>query len=141
MSASDGSDASLLVDDGAPHWIAARNGTLMIQRCTDCRLHYFYPRPMCPTCWGSNVEWIEASGRATLFSFSTVYLNDRLPEGLTFPYMVALVDLEEGPRFSTNLVEWEGADIHIGMALQAVFKPSGTSRGLVYFRPSLDGDG
>jgi len=66
--------------------------------------------------------WIEASGRATLYTWSTVHMNDLPPFNERLPYIAAVVDLEEGPRVMTTLVECDGDDLTIGMALQVRFQ-------------------
>jgi uncharacterized protein len=93
----------------APFWRAAREHRLVVQRCTDCGAHQFYPRPFCLACFGLAVEWVEASGRATVYAKTTV----RIPvvEELTPPYVVAIVTLDEGPRLTANLV---GDEAEIG---------------------------
>ena len=88
-----------------PFWEGLKERRLTIQRCNDCRKAYFYPRPFCPTCFSRNVEWFQASGRGTLYSF---VVNYRPPPYMgKDPYVIAVVELEEGPRMMTNLV---GAD-------------------------------
>ncbi|MBY6410843.1 Zn-ribbon domain-containing OB-fold protein [Rhodococcus sp. BP-252] len=85
------------------YWAEAAAERLVVQRCLDCRTAYFYPRDFCPACNSGNVEWIECSGRASLYS----YVIEHRPgpgfedEG---PYVVAVVELEEGPRMMTNIV-------------------------------------
>ena len=88
-----------------PFWDAARQGRLVIRRCQACRRAHFYPRPFCPSCWSDQVSWEEASGRATLYTWSVVYQNDLPPFGERVPYVAAVVDLEEGPRMMTNVVD------------------------------------
>ena len=86
-----------------PYWDAAAAGELRIQRCADCGIAYFYPRPICPSCGSGNVEWFTASGRATLYSY---VINHRPAPGFEAdaPYAIAVVQLAEGPRMMTNLV-------------------------------------
>ena len=77
----------------------------MIQRCRDCQRAYFYPRPFCPRCFSFDVEWFEASGKGKLYSF---VINHRPPPGFEpEPYVIAVVELEEGPRMMTNLIDIE----------------------------------
>ena len=74
---------------------------MMIQRCRECG-PYFYPRPFCPSCFSWNVEWFEASGKGKLYSF---VINHRPPPWMgTDPFVIAVVELEEGPRLMSNLV-------------------------------------
>ena len=100
-----------------PYWDAAKEGKLLIRRCNACKRAYFYPRDFCPHCWSEDVAWEEASGRATLYTWSVVRRNDLPPWGERVPYVAAVVDLEEGPRMMTNV---EGVDfdaLAIGMPL------------------------
>ena len=85
-----------------PYFDALKDHTLMIQRCNACSRAYFYPRPFCPDCFTFDTEWFQASGRGTLYSF---VINYRPPPGFgAEPYVIAVVELEEGPRMMTNLV-------------------------------------
>jgi len=89
----------------APFWRAAREHRLLVQRCGGCGAHQFYPRPMCLKCNSLDVSWVEAHGTGTVYSMTTVRVPVT-PE-LEPPYVVALVELDEGPRLLTNLVEGE----------------------------------
>jgi uncharacterized OB-fold protein len=86
-----------------PFWAAAERRELLIQRCTDCGSHQFYPRPFCLSCNGQSLEWVQAAGTGTVHARTTVHLQV-LPD-MEPPYVVALVELDEGPRLVTNLVE------------------------------------
>jgi len=99
-------------------WAATAEGKLLIKRCAECERFHAYPRPFCPHCWSDQVEWVEATGRATLYTFSIVRQNDLPPFGDRVPYVAAIVDLEEGPRLMTNVVDCAVEDVRIGMALQ-----------------------
>ena len=92
-----------------PFWRACLERKLVIQKCTACGAHQFYPRPFCLACESGKVEWVEASGQGVVYSMTTV----RIPvvAELPPPYILALVDLEEGPRLLTNI---EGGDVRIG---------------------------
>src|SRR3981081_3031404 len=83
--------------DTKPFWEAAREGRLVLPRCLAWRRFHFYPRAICPHCMGERVEGVTASGRGSIYSFTVVH---RPPPGFEdeAPYMVALVDLEEGVR-------------------------------------------
>jgi uncharacterized OB-fold protein len=106
--------------DTRPFWDAAAEGRLVIQRCTACGRHVFYPRLVCPHCGGSSLEWVQASGRATVYSFTVVH---RAPPAFAdeAPYVVALVDLGEGPRMMTRLVGLEPAAARVGMPVEVRF--------------------
>lgn len=119
-----------------PFWDGARAGILVIKRCQACGEHHFYPRPFCPRCWSADVEWVEASGRATLYTWSVVHRNDLPPFPERVPYVAAVVDLEEGPRMMTNVVDCDPAVLEVDMALDAVFHPASDTVTIVQFRPA-----
>jgi uncharacterized OB-fold protein len=85
-----------------PFWEAAARHELVIQRCRACGTHQFYPRPFCVSCGDIGVEWLAVKGSGTIYSLTTVRMQV-VPE-LTPPYIVAIVELDEGPRLLTNLV-------------------------------------
>ncbi|MGZ4675715.1 MAG: Zn-ribbon domain-containing OB-fold protein [Acidimicrobiia bacterium] len=119
-----------------PFWDAAKEGRLLIKQCNSCRAYHFYPRPFCPTCWSDDVEWVEASGAATLYTWSVVRRNDLPPFPDRVPYVAAIVDLAEGPRMMTNVVDCDFDDLAVGMSLEAVFHPTSDEVTIVQFRPA-----
>src|ERR1700691_1162707 len=90
--------------DTLPFWRAAKEGRLILPRCEACG-PFFYPRSFCPKCGSSKLDWIEASGRATLYSY--VINVTPLAPGYAAPYVIAVVSLEEGPRMMANILEVE----------------------------------
>ena len=123
-------------EDTQPWWDAAREGKLLIKRCGACGKAHFYPRPFCPHCWSPDVAWEEASGKATLYTYSIVRRNDLPPFPSRVPYVAAVVDLEEGPRMQTNLEGCAEADIAIGMPLQVAFRKETEEFTVPVFRPA-----
>jgi uncharacterized protein len=119
-----------------PYWDAARDGRLLIKRCADCGAAHFYPRPFCPVCWSTAVDWEEASGRATLYTWSVVHQNDLPPFGERVPYVAAVVDLAEGPRMMTNVVDCAVDALTVGMALQVTYRDVGDSVTVPVFVPA-----
>ncbi|GAA3582483.1 OB-fold domain-containing protein [Nonomuraea rosea] len=109
-----------------PFWDGAAAGELRIQRCQTCERHYFYPRPSCPHCGGDQVEWVRASGRATLYSY---VINHRPAPGFEEegPYAIAVVELEEGVRMMTNIVGVANTpeNLPLDMELRVVFEQRG----------------
>lgn len=110
-----------------PYWEAAAEGRLLIRRCraVGCARPHHYPREFCPYCWSEGVEWEEVSGRATLYTWSVVHRNDLPPFGERLPYVAAVVDLAEGPRMMTEVVDCPEAELRIGMRLRVRFRSCG----------------
>jgi uncharacterized OB-fold protein len=85
-----------------PFWEAAGRRELIIQQCSACGHYQFYPRPFCLACQSDGVAWVVAAGTGTIYSQTTVHVQ--VAPGLTPPYVVAVVELDEGPRLTTNIV-------------------------------------
>jgi len=104
-------------------WEAAKQERLLIRHCEDCGAYSYYPRPFCPKCWSERVVWHQASGEATLYTWSVIYSNDMPPFKERVPYVAAVVDLTEGPRMMTNVIDTPFEDLRVGMDLQVRFMP------------------
>lgn len=131
------------VDDFTrPYWDAATRGRLLIRRCRadGCGKAHHYPREFCPRCWSEDVVWEEASGRATLYTWSVVHVNDLPPFGARVPYVAAVVDLKEGPRMMTEVIDCSGGELRIGMPLRVAYRsdPEGGLPAVPVFRPSAE---
>jgi hypothetical protein len=101
-----------------PFWAAAGKGKLLYGFCNACKEPHYYPRRICPFCFSDDVDWKEASGRATVYTYS---IMRRTPTG---PFAIAYVTLAEGPSLLTNIVDSDLDAIRIGGAVKLVFKPS-----------------
>jgi uncharacterized protein len=107
-----------------PYWDGIADQQVRLTRCTDCSEAFFPPGPVCPHCSGQNIEWFEASGAATLYSY--VIHHRPLPYWETEgPRSVAIVELAEGPRMISSVVGCPQTPeaLQIDMALQATFVP------------------
>ena len=110
------------------YWDAAADGRLVIKRCAACGAFHHYPRALCPFCFSDRTEWLPASGRGTVYSYSVMR---RAP----VPYAIAYVTLEEGVTMLTNIVDCDLDAIRIGQAVKVVFKPSDGGPPLPMFAP------
>lgn len=110
--------------ESAHFWDSATAEQLVVQNCNDCERPYFYPRPFCPGCGGSNVEWMPCSGYATLYSY---VINHRPAQGFEAPYVIAIVALAEGPHLLSNIVNVDPIpqNLPLDMPLRVVFTPRG----------------
>ena len=115
-------DLPTIEEETRPFWDALRDGKLMLGKCEACGRVHYYPRPMCPHCWSDAVTLQPACGRGTLYTWSTVYVNDLPPFNTKVPYVAAQVDLEEGVRITTNIVDAEPGDLSIGMPVKLGFE-------------------
>lgn len=111
-----------------PYWSAARAGRLVLARCCVCGATPWMPRPFCSTHPEVPVEWVEMTGRATIYSFTTVMRGEGVFKD-TGPYVLAVVELEDGPRILTNVVPLDDEQVRIGQSVSAVFdhRPAGGS--------------
>jgi uncharacterized OB-fold protein len=105
-----------------PYWDAAREGRLLVKECHGCGQTFFYPRTYCPTCWSSDTDWKEASGRGTVYTFTIVRQNDLPPFNERVPYVVAIVELEEGVRMTSNVEGVDPEAVRCGMPVQLAFR-------------------
>lgn len=115
-------------------WAGTAEGKLLLPRCDDCSTLIWYPREVCPECRSQNVSWIEASGRGTVYSFSVVHRGGG-PWRAVLPYVLAYVELEEGPRVMTNVVDVDPSSVEVGQRVEVVFDDTGVGAALVRFRP------
>lgn len=120
-----------------PYWEAAARGRLLLRRCAQCGRAHHYPREFCPFCWAGEdrVRWEEAEGAAVLYTWSVIHRNDLPPFGERVPYVAAVVDLAEGPRMMTELVDCGAAELSIGMPLRVAFRETGPGTAVPVFRP------
>ena len=123
-------------ENSQPWWDACREHKLLVQRCNACGKAQLYPRPFCATCWAEDLSWEEASGRATLYTWSVVRQNDLPPWPARVPYVAAVVDLAEGPRMLTNVVDCDPEDLRVGMPLIVTFREETDDITLPVFRPA-----
>jgi hypothetical protein len=103
-------------------WEGTKQGKLLIQFCKDCGSDIFYPRKFCPECWSGNLDWKEASGNAKIYTFSTAYsmVEPKFMDEL--PYTIAYVDLEEGIRMMTRIVDCKPEEVTFDMDVEVVFR-------------------
>lgn len=122
-----------------PFWAAARERRLMIQRCADCEKHVFYPRLSCPSCFSDRLDWIEASGRGTIYSYTLVQNNPPSTFAKDVPFVIAIVELEEGVRMMTNIVDYDPDVLRCEMPVEVTFEPLSDEITLPQFKPLAKG--
>jgi uncharacterized OB-fold protein len=123
--------------DNAWWWQQAGEGKLTIQRCASCQTLRHPPRPMCSECRSMEWDFIESSGRGTVNSF-TVLHHPQFP-GYDYPLTIILVDLEEGTRLTSQLVECDRGDVSFGMAVEMFIHEDEDGFKIPVFRPAMGG--
>ena len=120
----------------APFFDGAREGKLMLQHCTSCDGWSFPVRERCPHCFANALEWRQASGRGTLYTFAIMHQVMNPGFASSVPYNVSQIDLEEGVRMVANVVGVTNDALRIGMKLEAVFEDVGETVRIPKFRPA-----
>lgn len=100
------------------YWNAASRGDLLLQRCNTCNHLQHYPRSICARCWSDDLAWQAASGFGRVWTFTVVGIPGHAAWGHDVPYVLALVELEEGPRLMTNIVACEPTSVQCGQRVQ-----------------------
>jgi len=114
--------------ENEPWFAAAANGELLVKRCDGCGRAFHYPRDRCPLCHCAQTRWTQASGRGAIHSFTVLR---RAPE----PYCVASVELAEGPRLLTNIVDCNFDDLRCGMPVEVAFMKTQGGISIPVFKP------
>lgn len=120
-----------------PYWQGAKAGRFLLPRCRDCRAWHFYPKSRCPACGAASLEWTEASGLGTVYSFTVVHRAPSPAFAGEVPYCVAVVALEEGPHLMTRIVDCVPDTVAIGLRVKVRFAAVDDSAALPVFCPEV----
>jgi uncharacterized OB-fold protein len=126
-------------DAARPFWEATKQRRLVLQWCRACEAPVHYPREACPRCLGTEFEWREASGRGEVYSASVMHRPGNPAMADRVPYVVALVDLEEGVRLMSNVVGCAPEEVRVGLPVQVTWEPLSDGRALPLFEPRGEG--
>lgn len=113
----------VLYRSSTPFWEGTKEKELRLQRCKGCGAFLHPPRPMCPHCLSTESEWVPVKGKGKIYSWVTYYESPH--PAFKAPYAVVLVELEEGPRIVSNMVDTKPEDLYIGMPVEVVFDDVG----------------
>jgi uncharacterized OB-fold protein len=119
--------------DSRPYWEGLAQGELRIQRCDACLHAVFYPRSLCPHCYSEKLSWIVATGRGTIYSY-TVAHQAFGTFAADVPFVIAIIELEEGVRMMSRIIDAPRERIAIGSRVQVTFEKVGEDLTLPYFR-------
>jgi uncharacterized OB-fold protein len=123
-------------EEQRPWWEAAKRHELYIQKCRDCGDLRFHPRALCTACLSPRTEWVRAKGTGKIYTFTVTYQNQAAGFREWLPYVMSWVELDEGVKMLTNIVDCPPEQVKIGMPVEAVFDDVTPEVTLVKFRPA-----
>ena len=118
-------------DESRPFWNGLKEEQLMIQQCDDCNNYIFYPRSICPQCFSDSISWLEAKGTGKIYSYTIVH-QAYGPFKNETPYIVGIVELDEGIRMMTRIIG-DRNNIAIDCRVSVIFDKSENNFPLPYF--------
>jgi len=123
-------------DETLPFWEGCKNHELRLQKCPDCGQIRFYPRSICSNCLSGNTEWVKAGGKGRVYSYTVSYRPAAEAFLEDLPYNIAIIELDEGVRMMSNIVDCADEDLKIGMPVEVVFDDVTPDITLPRFKPA-----
>jgi uncharacterized OB-fold protein len=129
---------SPITPEAQPYWDGLKENKLMLPKCDDCGKPFFYPRVLCPNCHSRNISWMQASGRGKLYSFQIAHRSLNRAFKVELPCVMAMIELEEGPRVLSNLIniEPDPSVVKCDMPVEVVFEKQNDDITLALFQPA-----
>ncbi|WP_462413289.1 Zn-ribbon domain-containing OB-fold protein [Neobacillus sp. Marseille-QA0830] len=119
--------------DSQRYWEGLKSGQLWIQQCEECHQHIFYPRSICPHCFSEEIDWVQSGGTGRIYSFTVVH-HAFGPFKEQVPFVVAIVDLDEGVRLMTRIKDGTKRPL-IDQRVKVCFEKLDEELTLPYFEP------
>ena len=116
-------------------WDGCKKGELIIQKCDRCNDYQFYPRGICSNCWTTDIKWVHSTGRGKVWTYTITYQNRTPGFAEDVPYVLALVELDEGVKMFTNIIECDPKEVKIGMDVEVTFVKANNFITIPYFKP------
>jgi uncharacterized OB-fold protein len=123
-------------EENRPWWEALKRHELYIQKCEECSTLRYYPRAQCTNCLSSATEWIRCSGKGTIWTYTVANQNQGAGFRDSLPYVMAWVDLAEGLKMMTNIIDCPPEQVKIGMPVEVVYEDVTPEVTLAKFRPA-----
>lgn len=123
------------------YWEGCRRHELLIQHCVQCGEFQFYPRFLCTNCMSDKLEWVKASGRGQVLTFTVVRRAVSEAYAADVPYVVALIRLDEGPTMMSNVVHCNHESLNVGSRVEVVFEDWSEEMTIPQFRPVSPAEG
>jgi uncharacterized OB-fold protein len=120
-----------------PFWDSLKAHAIRLQRCDACNRFIYYPRPLCPGCLSDDLAWTPVSGHGTVHAFTIPYRHPNAAFGSGVPYVVALIELDEGIRMMSNLIDVDPTPeaVKVGLPVEIVYDDVTEEITLPKFRP------
>ena len=118
-----------------PFWDGLRDERVVLQRCEECATWVYYPRARCPRCLSDRLTWTAVDGRGTVYTFTVAEQATAPPFADDVPQLLAIVELTEGVRLSTTLVDVAPDAVAVGLPVEPVFDHGDDGLTLLRFRP------
>ena len=122
-------------ENSRPFWEGTRAHELRLQRCRQCGKHIFYPRAVCPFCLSERLEWVTVGGEGKIYSYTVVRRAMHPAFQDDVPYVLAIVELDEGPRLTTNIVAAALDEVRVDMRVRAAYDDVTPEITLLKFAP------
>ena len=136
MTHDSGCPAPVANADSKVYWEAAAREELLLRRCTACGKHHFPPRYLCPKCWSDELEWTKSTGKGAVYSLTVMYRAPMPAFAKRVPYVVALIDLDEGPRMMANILGENALQTQVGDRVSVCFEARAGGSKLPQFKRS-----
>lgn len=125
-----------VADEAAPYWQAATEERLLIQHCESCEDYVFPPRCACPYCLVDELEWVEAAGTGTVYTFSTLYVPPNPAWEEDVPFTLGIVELDEGAYMFTEITNCEPEEVELRLPVSVTFDHVTDQMTLPKFEPA-----
>ena len=123
-------------EESRPFWEACARHELYVQKCRGCGRVFYYPRGFCPPDLTADFDWLRCSGKGTVYTFTVTRQNQSAGFRDNLPYVMAYVELEEGVRMLTNIVDCDPEQVRIGMPVEVTFEDLTDEVSVPLFRPA-----
>jgi len=120
--------------DSRPYWDAVKDQKLLIRKCSDCGELHFMPRYLCPFCWSDKLEWVQSKGAGSVHSYTVIRRAPVQTFATRVPYVIALIELDEGPRMMANVLGEDALDTKIGDRVNVIFEDRGEDAKVPQFK-------
>ncbi|MCG2634881.1 MAG: Zn-ribbon domain-containing OB-fold protein [Gammaproteobacteria bacterium] len=122
--------------DSQPYWDSLKAHRMSLQKCTACSSFIHYPRSRCPECGADAFEWVPVSGRGTVYTYTIARMPTHPAFGKDAPYTIAIVELEEGVRVTSNVIDCAPEAVKVGMPVEVVYEDVNDEITLAKFKPA-----